>query len=172
MAAHLVSTEQNTYQLVIFRVCTRAQCALMHNNRPNFSLHHARIWGIGVDLCRVERMQAAYTRQGARLLLRLLTPAEQDMFHARWNDLPARGLQYLASRFAAKEALAKALGTGIRGVMGFQAASVLSDELGKPCVHTHGELTKMFESQGLCAHISLSDEAGLVLAYCVVEKIG
>lgn len=86
------------------------------------------------------------------------------MFHARWNDLPARGLQYLASRFAAKS-LAKALGTGIRGVMGFQAFAFCLSELGKPCVHTHGELTKMFESQGLCAHISLSDEAGLVLAY-------
>ena len=144
----------------------------MHQKLPHFSPSHARIWGIGVDICQVERMQAAYARQGNRLLLRLLTPAEQRVFHQRWTDLPARGVQYLASRFAAKESLAKALGSGIRGVMGFQAASILSDELGKPCVHTHGGLTKMFASQGLCAHISLSDELGWVIAYCVIEKIG
>jgi phosphopantetheinyl transferase (holo-ACP synthase) len=44
--------------------------------------------------------------------------------------------------------------------------------LGKPCVRTHGGLTKMFASQGLCAHISLSDELGWVIAYCVIERIG
>lgn len=163
--------EQNAYQLLIFRRCAQAQCALMHNNPPSFPLQQARVWGIGVDLCQLGRVQAAYARQGERLVLRLLTPAEQRAFHTRWGELPARGLQYLASRFAAKEALAKALGTGIRGVMGFQAASILSDELGKPCVHPHGELTKMFESQGLRAHISLSDEEGWVIAYCLVEHI-
>lgn len=143
----------------------------MHQTPPHFAQAHARIWGVGVDICQVERVQAAYTRQGERLLLRLLTPSEQQVFHQRWEDLPARGLQYLASRFAAKEALAKALGTGIRGVMSFQAASILSDELGKPCIHTHGELTKMFESQKLHAHISLSDESGQVIAYCLIEQL-
>jgi holo-[acyl-carrier-protein] synthase len=144
----------------------------MHSQPPNFPLRHAQIWGAGVDLCQIERVQAAYARQGERLLQRLLTPAEQSVFHQRQSENAARGVQYLAGRFAAKEALAKALGTGIRSMMGFQAASILSDELGKPWVQTHGELTKMFEREHLLAHISLSDEADLVLAYCVIEKRG
>lgn len=167
-----MTLEQNAYQLLFFGPGARAQCALMHIDSPDFPLPRARIFGVGVDLCQVERLQAAYMRQGERLLLRLLTPAEQHVFHMRWGEHPARGLHYLASRFAAKEALAKALGTGIRRAVGFQAASILSDELGKPCVHTHGELTKMFASQGLRAHISLSDDKGFVIAYCLVEQIG
>ena len=124
------------------------------------------IKGTGIDIVKIERMQKAILKEN--FVRRVFSTSEQEYCISK-NKQAAYSY---AARFAAKEALAKALGTGIRGVMGFQAASVLSDELGKPCVHTHGELTKMFESQGLCAHISLSDEAGLVLAYCVVEKIG
>ena len=142
----------------------------MHTASPDFALHHARIWGIGVDLCQIDRVAAAHTRHPLRFAQRILTPEEYALFMARSRQDSSRGLQFLASRFAAKEALAKALGTGIRGVMGFQAASILPDELGKPCVHTHGEMTKLFAANGWMAHISLSDDAGWVVAYCVIEK--
>ena len=137
---------------------------------PMFPLAHIRVFGVGVDICRSERLHNAYARRGPRLVQRLLTPAEQRIFAQRYAHNTERGLQFLTSRFAAKEALAKALGSGIRGLMGFQAASVLPDELGKPCIHTHGELTNLFASQGLRAHISLSDEGNHVIAYCLIEQ--
>ena len=118
------------------------------------------IVGIGTDLVVIERFKRMLHDRPA-LAVRLLTDGER-----------ALSIESQAARFSAKEALAKALGTGIRRAMGFQAASILSDELGKPCVHTHGELTKMFASQGLRAHISLSDDKGFVIAYCLVEQIG
>ena len=129
-----------------------------------------RIYGVGVDLCHSPRIAAAHARHGERLVQRILTPLEQAEFANRTAHNPSRGLRYLASRFAAKEALAKALGTGLRGVMGFQSASVLNDDLGKPIWQTHGGLTNLFQTEQLLAHLSLSDEGEYVLAFCVIEK--
>jgi holo-[acyl-carrier protein] synthase len=136
---------------------------------PTFPQAQARILGVGVDICRIQRLAAAYSRHGDRLVQRLLTPAEQTFFSQRYEKSPQRGLQFLSSRFAAKEALSKALGSGIRGLMGFQSASVLPDELGKPCIHLHGDLTKMFAHHRWLPHISISDEEDCVVAYCLIE---
>ncbi len=147
---------------------TAAQCPLMQES-PAFPQTQARILGVGVDICSIQRMGAAYSRQGDRIVRRLLTPAEQTLFAQRYEKNPHRGMQFLSSRFAAKEALSKAIGSGIRGMMGFQSASILPDELGKPCIHLHGDLTKMFKHHRWLPHISISDEDDCVVAYCLIE---
>ncbi len=138
---------------------------------PSFPEAGVSVFGIGVDICQIARMRTAYARQGLRLAQRLLSPAEVLLFQERRARDTERGLHYLASRFAAKEALAKALGTGIRGAMGWQSVSVLPDELGKPQLQTHGELTKLFSEKQLRAHISLSDEVDCAIAYCLIEQL-
>ena len=129
------------------------------------------LYGIGVDICRVERIAAAYARHSLRLAQRILTPAECAIFQARLAANQTRGLSYLASRFAAKEALAKALGTGIRGRFGWQSCSVANDDLGKPYWQFAPDVAAWLQAQHLQAHLSLSDEGDMVAAFCVIEQI-
>lgn len=126
--------------------------------------------GIGTDLCDSRRIAAAYAKHGQRLVQRILTEAEQGVFAQRQSQRPERGLRYLASRFAAKEALGKALGTGIRGDYGWQSCSVLNNALGQPEVQPHGALAEQFTHFGLRAHISLSDEGDWIAAFCVLSR--
>lgn len=83
------------------------------------------IVGIGTDLLDVSRIEQAYQRHGERLVKRFLTPAEQQVWQQRHQSI-----NYLAKRYAAKEALAKALGTGIAKGVGFQQLEVLNDRQG------------------------------------------
>jgi holo-[acyl-carrier protein] synthase len=79
---------------------------------------------------------------------------------------PAR---FLAKRFAAKEALGKALGTGIRAPVLLPAIEVVHDDLGKPGFAFHGELTKFLREKAFVCHLSISDEKGQALAFVIVE---
>jgi len=128
------------------------------------------IAGIGTDLCDVRRIDAALQRHGLRFARRILGPAEWAVFERRLHTSSAHAHRYLATRFAAKEALAKAIGLGMRHPMGWQACEVVSDELGRPSVQLHGELAAWFQTQGWQAHLSLSDEAHHALAVVVVER--
>lgn len=123
------------------------------------------ISGIGTDIVRVARLDALWQRHGERALKRLLVPAE--IAEARGTADTGR---FLAKRFAAKEAFAKAFGTGIRGVVGFQTLEVTHDALGKPEFRFHGALQNEMKHLGCIAHLSLSDELDTVLAFVVIEK--
>ena len=68
------------------------------------------IFGVGTDLCDIRRIERALARNGERFAERVLGPAELEVFHARSARVQARGVRYLATRFAAKEALSKAIG--------------------------------------------------------------
>ena len=121
--------------------------------------------GIGTDLLDASRIQSAYQRHGERLLQRFLTPAEQQIFHQR-----ADGVNYLAKRYAAKEALAKALGTGIAKGIGFQQLEILNDAQGAPVVNLYdGALQRMLQLGGRQAYISLSDEGDWIQAFAVIS---
>src|SRR5690606_21739980 len=74
----------------------------------------ARIAGIGMDLLRLERVQRVFDRHPQRFVLRILGPAEIQTFERRYQRDPRRGVRYLATRFAAKEAFSKAIGLGMR----------------------------------------------------------
>jgi holo-[acyl-carrier protein] synthase len=123
------------------------------------------IHGIGTDLVVIERMRELWQRHGERGLEKLLAPEEYA--DCRESSDPGR---FLAKRFAAKEALGKALGTGIRAPVLLPAIAVTHDELGKPQFAFAAELAGWIAASGLVCHLSLSDEAEHALAFVVVEK--
>lgn len=122
------------------------------------------IVGIGTDICRVARMGGAFDRHGERLLQRLLADDERDdcLRHAD-------RARFLAKRFAAKEAFAKALGTGVRGIVRFKDIEVTHDAAGKPLLRFHGELSAWLRTRDWLAHVSVSDEQEHALAFVVIE---
>jgi holo-[acyl-carrier protein] synthase len=126
------------------------------------------IIGIGVDLCDARRIKASSDRFGDRFLDRIYTPDEQAYaLKAARTDLS------LAKRFAAKEAVAKAFGTGVRGFF-FTDIEVVAGHLGQPRVLLHGGAAETLRSllpAGAEAHIhlSLSDEDPYATAYALIE---
>jgi len=124
------------------------------------------IVGIGVDIvdvARIERLLGAY---GERFVERVLAPSELGAY-AR----SGRQNWFLANRFAAKEALSKALGTGLRFPVTLHAISVSSDEIGKPAFGFHGSLPAYLAGRNIGRHhLSLSHEKGLACAMVVLEN--
>lgn len=123
------------------------------------------IHGIGTDFVTIERLARMWRRHGERSLDKLLAPGERD--DCRASADPGR---FLAKRFAAKEALGKALGTGIRAPVLLTAIAVTHDALGKPVFAFAPELAGWIAARGLVCHLSLSDEADHALAFVVAEK--
>lgn len=123
------------------------------------------IVGIGTDIIRIQRMNDALSRHGDRIVERILTPEEQALFAQRAD--PAR---FLAKRWAAKEAAAKALGTGIRGSVGFHSFSIHHDDLGKPeLLCLAGAAERLAELGGRQCWLTLSDEADYAVAFVVLS---
>ena len=132
------------------------------------------IYGIGTDICDVRRIRASLERHGERFARKILSDGELATWQARSVRWPERGVRYLATRFSAKEAFSKAIGMGMRMPMTWRLCEI--DKLpaghanaGKPCIVLHGELRKWFESQGLQAHVSVTDETDYAASFCVVE---
>ncbi|MGA9963310.1 MAG: holo-ACP synthase [Azonexus sp.] len=123
------------------------------------------IHGIGTDIVAVKRMHAMWERHGNKALEKLLAPEEIGEFTGTTD----KG-RFLAKRFAAKEALGKALGTGIRPPAVLPSIAVAHDELGKPMLVFHGRLAEMIQNQRLTAHLSLSDEAEYAIACVILER--
>ncbi len=129
------------------------------------------IFGIGTDIIRIDRIAAAVARHGDRFAQRILGPQEMEKYLRRKAKVEARGLRFLATRFAAKEAFSKAVGLGMRMPMTWRAVQVLSAPSGKPIVVTSGALTEFMQSHGIAAQVSLTDEAEYAVAFVIVEKI-
>lgn len=121
------------------------------------------IHGIGTDIVAVSRLRSMWERHGERALERLLAPREREDF-ARAAD---KG-RFLAKRFAAKEAFAKAFGTGVRPPVLLPAIAVTHDELGKPAFAFDGPLAAA--TGHLTAYLSISDEADYAVAYVILER--
>lgn len=114
------------------------------------------IVGVGTDVCEIARLAASLERV-PRLRERLFTPAEAE--------LP---VESLAARFAAKEALAKALAT--RGGLSWRDAEVRRGEYGEPRLHLTGSVAARAAELGVTTvHLSLSHDAGIALAFVVAE---
>lgn len=126
----------------------------------------SRIYGIGTDIVSVARMQALFECQGERALRRLL--AVEEVAECRAHPQPAR---FLAKRFAAKEAFAKAIGTGVRAPAVLPAIRITHDELGKPQLAYNAALSTWMAERRLTAHVSISDEEAHVLAFVVAERL-
>jgi holo-[acyl-carrier protein] synthase len=124
------------------------------------------IFGVGTDIVELSRIQETWQRFGDRFVDRLLMPEERELFdHARW---PAR---FLAMRFAGKEATVKAMGTGFRHGMWIRDVGIINNDWGRPLVifseRGKGVCRQLGIGEG---HVSLTDDAGLVVAFAVVMK--
>ncbi len=123
------------------------------------------IVGIGTDIVRVARLEAGLARFGTRYAERILDAVELGEFAAS-----ARKAHFLAKRFAAKEAAAKALGTGFRGAFGLRDIRVAHDALGCPrLLLTAGAQTRAAHLRATKAHLTLSDEADYAVAFVILE---
>lgn len=123
------------------------------------------IFGIGNDIVDVRRIDDSLQLHGRRFAERILTPRELEEFDASNN--PAH---YLAKRFAAKEATAKALGCGFRHGMSMKHIRVSRDELGKPGLDFSKVAEEKAQQAGIVSsHLSLSDERHYAIAFVVLE---
>ncbi|NLC37535.1 MAG: holo-ACP synthase, partial [Alcaligenaceae bacterium] len=95
---------------------------------------NARIAGIGLDLLRLDRAQRVFDRHPQRFVQRILGPDEILVFQRRYQRDPRRGVRYLATRFAAKEAFSKAIGLGMRMPMAWSRMQTLNAPGGRPYV--------------------------------------
>jgi holo-[acyl-carrier protein] synthase len=125
------------------------------------------IVGIGVDLCAISRINDAVSRHGDCFAKRILAPKE----FAELNGLNhSMRVAFLAKRFAAKEAVAKALGTGIGRGFGFRDVTITHDELGRPVVVLNTENASLAATAQYHTHLSISDERTHVVAFCTIES--
>jgi len=128
------------------------------------------IYGIGTDIIRIARIDAALSRHGERFTDKILGPQEAKVFESRRAASRLRGVRFVATRFAAKEAFSKALGLGMRAPMSWRAMEVVNAASGKPELHFHGGLSTYMALHGLRAQVSITDEAEYALAFVIVEK--
>jgi holo-[acyl-carrier protein] synthase len=123
------------------------------------------IFGIGTDIVAVKRMADYFQRHGERGLEKMLAPAEREACRA--SPDPAL---FLAKRFAAKEALGKAFGTGVRDPVLLPDIAIEHDALGKPSFSYSPRLAAHLAERGLAAHLSISDEQDYAVAFVILEK--
>lgn len=124
--------------------------------------------GLGLDVCRIDRIQRVLDRHGARFHTRILAAAERMDLEKLPTTAQAR---FLAKRFAAKEAFSKALGTGIGRGFGFTDVWVTHGPLGNPVLEVSARLSPFLSARGVRqVWISLTDEIDLAAAVCVLES--
>jgi holo-[acyl-carrier protein] synthase len=124
------------------------------------------IFGIGTDVVQLERVQAVFERHGEHFVRRLLMPAEEAGFRKY-----KRPVRFLAMRFAAKEAIVKALGTGFAHGIWIRDVGIQPNAWGRPEVIWSERGCKLRDQLGAGdGHVTLTDEAGLVVAVAVLMR--
>ena len=123
------------------------------------------IYGIGTDLVNIERVKKILSKNREGFIKRVLSEHEQALFANK-----ADSAAYCAKRFAAKEAFAKALGTGIGRVVSFQDLTIRNTENGKPHFIPSEKLRQYLVEKNIKqAHLSISDESQNAIAFVVLE---
>ncbi len=130
----------------------------------------AAVAGIGTDLIHIHRIRRSYERFGERFVDRILGREEKEKFVRRQARDPERGIRFLATRFAAKEAFSKAVGLGMRQPMAWSRMQTLNAVSGAPKVVLAEPLKSWYEARFGAAHISLTDESDLAMAFAMVER--
>lgn len=123
------------------------------------------IFGVGTDIVEMSRMQSVWDRFGERFARRILMDAEMALYErSKW---PVR---FLAMRFAGKEATVKAMGTGFAHGVWLRDVGITNNEWGRPLVIWSERGQRVCDRLGIGnGHVSLTDDAGLVMAFAVVE---
>lgn len=127
------------------------------------------ILGIGTDICDIRRIRALYDKHPDRFAAKGFTQAEREHCASRPDPVPC-----LAKRFAAKEAVAKALATEESGALSWQDVEVYNDPSGRPGVRLYGQAEARLRAMTPSDHnshvrLSLSDEIDFAVAFAVVE---
>ena len=121
--------------------------------------------GIGIDVVKVERIVDSLERFGERFERRIYTEGELAYCRGHKDPIP-----HLAARFAAKEALSKAIGTGLSSGVGWKQVEVIQPGGRKPALQLSGRALEIFTEQGCTAsHLSLTHDGGLAIACVVIE---
>ncbi len=123
------------------------------------------IFGIGHDIVDHTRIKHMLDKYGDKFINRILTNQEQDIYHTRKDNI-----NFLAKRFAAKEAFAKACGTGLISPINLLNISVLNDNLGKPILHLEHSINEWLKQHHIINNfISISDEKQYSSAFVILE---
>lgn len=134
--------------------------------RREFDFVKIVIFGIGTDIVKFSRIKKTHARFGDHFINRLLMPEEHALFEKSHHPI-----RFLAMRFAAKEAIVKAMGTGFSNGIWIRDIGVVNNKLGKPLVVFSDRGKSVCKKLGIGdGHISLSDEAGLILAFSIMMK--
>jgi len=124
------------------------------------------ILGTGIDLIEVERIEASYEKFGERFLNRILVAGEMEYCLSHKKPGP-----FLAARFAAKEAVSKAFGTGIGAQLSWQDIEVKRKESGEPFVVMHGKGAELMKQRGArIVHLTLSHTEKHATAMAILES--
>ncbi|MFL6616980.1 MAG: holo-ACP synthase [Povalibacter sp.] len=124
------------------------------------------IFGIGTDVVQIERIQKIHARHGERFVKHLLMLEEEQSFREQ-----TRAARFLAMRFAAKEAIVKAMGTGFAAGMWIRDCGIAATPLGKPEIIWSERGRERCNQLGIGeGHITLTDEAGLVVAVAILMR--
>jgi holo-[acyl-carrier protein] synthase len=124
------------------------------------------IFGIGTDVVQLARVQATFDRHGEHFVRRLLMPEEETAFRGY-----KRPVRFLAMRFAAKEAIVKALGTGFAHGVWIRDVGIAANAWGRPEVIWSDRGRALRDRLGAGeGHVTLTDEAGLVVAVAVLMR--
>ena len=128
-----------------------------------------KIFGIGTDIVNIKRMTKVIKKNDKNFKKRIFTSKEINYCKTKKNPYP-----YYAKRFAAKEALSKALGTGIRKGINFKNIEILNDKYGKPSIKLNGStanyLTKKIKSKNYFIYLSLSDDDPWAQATVIISS--
>ena len=123
------------------------------------------IHGVGTDIVELARVQATLERFGEKFARRILMDDEMRLYEKNRN--PAR---FLAMRFAGKEATVKAMGTGFAHGVWVRDVGIVHNDWGRPLVIWSERGQRVCDHLGIGAgHVSLTDDAGLIMAFAVVE---
>jgi holo-[acyl-carrier protein] synthase len=124
------------------------------------------IFGVGIDILQAERVTTVFQKYGEAFARRILMPEELDLFAGQ-----KRPERFLAMRFAAKEAVVKGMGTGFANGMWVRDTGVLPNRFGRPEIIFSARGRKKCAELGISeGHLTLSDEAGLVVAVAIMMK--
>lgn len=112
---------------------------------------------LGCDIIEINRIAKSIDKFGENFLRHILSESEIDLYNKK-----GKKAEFVSGRFAAKEAVSKALGTGIGRGYSFTDIEILSDELGKPCVYLHGKRAEHIE-------VSISHSRDNAIAVCLMK---